>query len=89
MDPKPDADAERLQQMIKRAVVALAEHASTVQIFTTLHDPVTDKTVVVSGGYGNHFAIRGQVGNWLDNLDIPNRVVEDDDDDEDEKNQLN
>lgn len=71
MEPEITQDVERLQQMIRKAAVSLAEHASTVQIFVTLHDPVTNGTVALTGGYGNHFAIRGQVGKWLDDLDMP------------------
>lgn len=82
MEPELNEEVERLQQLIKRAVSALAEHASTVQIFATLHNPATDETVSLTGGYGNHFAIRGQVGQWIDDLDMPSG-------DEDPQNHLN
>lgn len=60
------ADMGRIQECLNH----LSEHFDTVQIFCTRHEAeIENGTIACTRGIGNWFARKGQVQEWVRNID--------------------
>ena len=66
-----DGDAEALLEVLQKHVAQIMEHASSVQIICTLHDPAGGSTASVKAGAGDMYARIGAVGEWLSDQTSP------------------
>lgn len=66
-----NGDAEALFEVLQKHVAQIMEHASSVQIICTLHDPVEESTASVKAGAGDVYARIGAVSEWLSDQTTP------------------
>lgn len=52
--------------IVEAAISSLMQHFDTVQVFVTRQEP-GGSTLGFATGRGNHYAILGQVGEWVSN----------------------
>jgi hypothetical protein len=62
---QPDDGARRLLRLIDSHAIQIMEHCDSVQIITTVYDPIEGTSQMVSCGKGNWYTRTGSVREWL------------------------
>lgn len=60
-----ESTPEDIQKILEQHCSAILEHADTVHIFATRHDPVKRETAYVTFGIGNFYARYGGIKEWI------------------------
>lgn len=61
----PSPEAQEVLRLCKNAAAKIMEHACSVQIFVTMHEPSMQMTRHVAHGLGNWYARESQVREWV------------------------